>query len=217
MAADNPSWGQQRIANELWLKLGIKVSPSTVRKYLPKQPKPTAGRYASSRRWSAFLRNHSKAVVACDFCVAVTLTFRVLYVFIVIEHACRKILHTSVTANPTAAWTRQQLREAIPSDHAYHFLIHDRDSIFSCALDQSIRNLCLKVLKTPPRTPQANGICEQAIGNLRQGCLDFLIPLSENHLRGQIKAWIRHYNQSRPHMALGPGIPDPPVHLPVTP
>jgi hypothetical protein len=73
------------------------------------------------------------------------------------------------------------------------------------------------VLKTPPRTPQANAICERGIGSLRRDCLDFLIPLSENPLRRQIKAWVAHYNQGRPHMALGPGIPDPPAHLPVPP
>ncbi len=217
MATDNPSWGQQRIANELWLKLGLKVSPRTVRKYLPNRSNPPAGKHVSSQRWSTFLRNHAQMVVACDFCVAVTVTFKVLYVFLVIEHSSRKILHTNVTPHPTAAWTLQQRREAIPSDHGYRFLIHDRDSIFSQSLDQSIRNLGLRVLKTPARTPQANAICERAIGSLRRGCLDFLIPLSENHLRRQIKAWVAHYNQGRPHMALGPGIPDPPAQLPVIP
>ena len=85
------------------------------------------------------------------------------------------------------------------------------------AYDQSVRNLGLRILKTPPRTPRANAICERAIGSLRRGCLDFLIPLSENHLRQQTKTWVTHYNEARPHMALGPGIPDPPEHLPVNP
>ena len=77
------------------------------------------------------MRNHAQAIVACDFCVVVTATFRLLYVFVVIEHATRRILHANVTAHPTAAWTLQQLRDAIPADHGYRFLIHDRDSIFS--------------------------------------------------------------------------------------
>jgi transposase InsO family protein len=147
----------------------------------------------------------------------VTATFKILCVFVIIEHASRKILHTRVTAHHTAPWTLQQLREAIPSDHNYRFLIHDHDSIFSRSLDQLIRNLGLRMLKTPPRTPQANAICERAIGSLRCGRLDFLILLSENPLHRQIKAWVRHYNRGRPYMALGPGIPDPPPELPVAP
>ena len=153
--------------------------------------------------------------MACDFCVVVTATFRRLYVFVLMEHATRRILHINVTAHPTAPWTLQQLREAIPSDHSYRFLIHDRDSIFSAQLDQQVRNLGLKVLKTPVRSPQANALCERLLGTLRRECLDYLIPLSENHVRWILQAWVLHYNAGRPHMSLGPGIPQPPSHLPV--
>src|SRR6266568_2715665 len=136
MARDNPTWGQERIANELLLKLGLRVSPRTVRKYLPKRLDRGPGNRVPSQRWSTFVRNHAQAIVACDFCVVVTASFRLLYVFVLMEHATRRILHVNVTAHPTAPWTLQQLREAIPSDHTYHYLIHDRDSIFSQALDQ---------------------------------------------------------------------------------
>jgi putative transposase len=153
--------------------------------------------------------------VACDFCVAITATFRILYVFVVIEHASRRLLHVNVTAHPTAAWTLQQLREAIPADHGYRFLIHDRDSIFSQVLDRSLGNLGLRVLKTPPRVPQANAICERLLGTLRRECLDFIIPLTAPHLRRLLQEWMAHYNSGRPHMSLGPGIPLPPVLLPV--
>jgi putative transposase len=101
------------------------------------------------------------------------------------------------------------LREAIPPDHTYRFLIHDRDSIFSAPLDQSIRCLGLRVLPTPPRAPQANAICECVLGTLRRECLDFMMPLTENHLRRLVAAWVQHYNEGRPHMSLGPGIPQP--------
>jgi putative transposase len=139
----------------------------------------------------------------------VTATFRLLYVFVVIEHASRRLLHVNVTAHPTAEWTLKQLREAIPADHMYRFLIHDRDAIFSRQLDQRIRNLGLGVLKTPPRCPQANAICERVLGTLRGECLDFLIPFTANHLRQLVVEWVTHYNTGRPHMALGPGIPQP--------
>ena len=214
MARDNPTWGQERIANELLLKLGLRVLPLTVRKYMPKPLDPGRGRPARSQGWRTFVRNHAKGIVACDFCVAITATFRLLYVFVVIEHASRRILHVNVTAHPTAEWTLQQLREAIPSDHDHRFLIHDRDSIFSQALDQSIRHPGLRVLKTPPRAPWANAICERVLGTLRRQCLDLMIPLTENHLRCLLHEWVRHYNEGRPHMSLGPGIPKPPPPLP---
>jgi putative transposase len=215
MGRDNPTWGEERIANELLLKLGLRVSPRTVRKYLPKRLDHGRGKGVPSQRWRTFVRNHAQAIVACDFCVVVTATFRLLYVFVLMEHATRRILHVNVTAHPTAQWTLQQLREAIPSDHRYRFLIHDRDSIFSRELDQHLCNLNLQVLKTPVRTPQANAICERLLGTLRRECLDFLIPLTENHLRRILKAWVSHYNTGRPHMALGPGMPQSSLSLPV--
>jgi putative transposase len=214
MAWDNPLWGEERIANELWLKLGLRVSPRTVRKYLPTRLDRGRGDRVPSQRWRTFVRNHAQAIVACDFCVVATATFKMLYVFMVMEHASRKILHINVTAHPTALWTLQQLRDAIPAEHAYRFLIHDRDAIFSRDLDQRVRHLGLRVLKTPVRSPQANALYERLLGTLRRECLDFLIPLTENHLRRFLTEWVLHYNEGRPHMSLGPGIPQPPPHLP---
>jgi putative transposase len=216
MARENPTWGEERISNELRLKLGLRVSPRTVRKYMPKRQPPGPGKRVSSQRWAPFVRNHAQAIVACDFCLVVTATFRLLYVFVVMEHATRRILHTNVTAHPTASWTLQQLREAIPDGHSYRFLLHDRDSIFSRELDHSIRNLGLRVLKTPPQTPQANALCERLLGTLRRECLDCVIPLTVHHVQRLLAAWVPHYNHGRPHMALGPGIPQPPPSLPVT-
>ena len=111
----------------------------------------------------------------------------------------------------------QQFREAIPADHTYRMFIHDRDSIFSKQVDQGIRNMGLHVLKTPVRTPVANAICERVIGSLRRECLDFMIPLNERHLYHIVREWVGHYNEGRPHMSLGPGIPQPRPALPVTP
>jgi transposase InsO family protein len=215
MARENPSWGEERLANELLLKLGLRVSPRTIRKYLPPRLHPGRGKRVTTQRWRTFVRNHAQAIVACDFCVVVTVTFRLLYVFVLMEHATRRMLHINVTTHPTAPWTLQQLREAIPADHRYHFLIHDRDSIFSVQLDRSIQNLGLRVVKTPPQCPQANALCERLLGTLRRECLDLVIPLTENHLRRIVQAWLPHYNAGRPHMSLGPGMPQPPPGLPI--
>jgi putative transposase len=216
IARNNPTWGQERIANELLLKLGLCVSPRTVRKYMPRSLDPSRRNRVPSQRWRTFVRNHAQGIVACDFCVVVTVTFRLLYVFVVMEHATRRILHAHVTVQPTVAWTLQQLRAAIPADHPYRFLIHDRDGIFSGGLDQRVRNLGLRVLTTPVRSPQANALCERLLGTLRRECLDFMMPLGEHHLRRLLSEWGRHYNAGRPHMSLGPGIPEPPSSLPAS-
>jgi putative transposase len=124
------------------------------------------------------------------------------------EVGTRRIVHCNVTAHPTAAWTLQQLREAIPSDHSYRFLIHDRDSIFSAEVDQQLKAFGLRVLHTPARAPKANAYCERLVGSVRRECLDFMIPLGEKHLRRILSEWVTHYNQGRPHLSLGPGIPE---------
>lgn len=150
-----------------------------------------------------------EAIVACDFCVVVTANFRLLYVFVVMEHASREARHVNVTRHPTAQWTLQQLSEAIPSEPRYRFLIHDRDSIFSADLDRSVRNLGLRVLKTLYRSPRANAHCERLIVSLRREALDWVIPLGERHLRSLLSDWANHYNTGRPHTSLDPGVPLP--------
>ncbi len=207
MAADNPTWGEARIADELLLKLGLSVSPRTIGKYLRDQP---AGRTPDpAQRWLTFVRNHAQAVVACDFFVVVTARFRLLYVFVVVELGRRRILHHNVTTHPTAEWTMQQFREAIPADHSYRFVIHDRARVFSKELDEEVTAMGVRVVQTPVRAPLANSICERLIGTIRRECLDFMIPLGERHLRRVLREWIRHYNRGRPHSSLDPGMPEP--------
>jgi hypothetical protein len=103
MANDNPTWGEERIADELKLKLGIRVSPRTVLKYLDRK-RPDRG---ADQRWATFVRNEAKRIVAWDFFVAVTLSFRVLYVLVAMDIGSRRILHCNVTAHSTAEWTTQ--------------------------------------------------------------------------------------------------------------
>jgi transposase InsO family protein len=213
MAKDNPAWGEERIAAELLLKVGIRISPRTVRRYMPKDRGPQRG--PSSQHGMTFVRNHAKGILACDFFVTVTASFRVLYVFVVMEVGTRRIAHVNVTAHPTADWTLQQVREVVTGEKPYRFLVHDRDSIYSSAFDSAVEAMGLSILKTPFRAPQANGFCERLVGSIRRECLDFLIPLNDRHLRGILKEWVAHYNKGRPHSAQGPGIPEPPEGIPV--
>ena len=205
MARENPTWGEERIADELRLKLGIRVSPRTVARYLDK-PRP---RGVKTQRWKTFVHNHATAIVACDFFVSVTATFRVLYVFVAMEVSSRRILHFNVTAHPTSEWTLQQFREFMAFDHPHRFVIHDRDSIFSTGLDSALQNLGVQVLKTLVRAPMANAFCERLVGTIRRECLDWLIPVGEAHLRRILREWVAHYNRGRPHSSLGPGFPEP--------
>jgi len=144
MATENPLWGEERIANELLVKLGLRVSPRTVRTYMPPR---RPGMPRGDQRWSTFLKNHAKAIIACDFFVAAMASFRMLYVFVVIEHGTRRLAHVNVTANPTADWTLQQLREVLTDDDRHRHLLHDRDRIFSRHLDDSIEALGVEVLR----------------------------------------------------------------------
>jgi putative transposase len=206
MGAENPTWEEERIADELQLKLGIRARPRTVGKYLQsgrpvRTPDP-------KQRWLTFVHNHAKGIVACDFFGVVTATFRTLYVFVIMELGTRRILHQNVTAHPTAEWALQQFREALPDDHPYRFVIHDRDSIFSKDLDRGVKAMGVRVLRTPVRAPKANAVCERLGGSLRRECLDFLIPVSERHLKMTVEEWRIHYNRGRPHSSLGPGVPE---------
>jgi transposase InsO family protein len=173
MAAENRTWGEERIADELLVKLGIRVSPRTVRRYMPSRP-PRAK--PGTQAWSTFVRNHAQTVLASDFCVVVTATFRVIYLFVVLDVGTRRIVHWNVTEHPTADWTGQQFRMIVLGDEGHRFVIHDRDSIYSESVDRTLEAMGLEVLKTPARVPEANSFCERVIGTIRRECLDFVAP-----------------------------------------
>src|SRR5690242_13239657 len=205
LAAENPTWEEKRIADELLLKLQIRLSPRTVAKYSKQPPRPRGSR---DQRWSSFLKNHANAIVACDFFTVVTACSRVIYVFVALEIGSRRLVHFNATEHPTAEWTVQQLREALPGDREYKFLLHDRHKTFSLGLDEEVARWGIEVLKSPAHAPTANAFCERLIGSIRRECLDYVIPLSESHLKRTLREWVNHYNTGRPHQSLGPGIPD---------
>jgi hypothetical protein len=105
---------------------------------MPKSPqRPTDPK----QRWMTFVRNHAKAIIACDFFVVVSATFQLIYAFFIMEIGTRKLLHWNVTAHPRSDWTLQQFRECITGEEGYRFVIHDRDSIYSKDLDISLKHL----------------------------------------------------------------------------
>ena len=197
MARANPTWGEERLANELLLKLGLVVSPRTVGRYLRRMRPPRGGR--PSQRWDTFVRNHASAVLACDFFVTIAASF-----------AFSMSSSSLTSARDGSEWTVQQFRMAITGERAHRYLAHDRAGIFAPAVDAAVASMGLTVLKTPVRTPQANAFCERLIGTIRRECLDWVIPLNERHLRQILTEWVAHYHRGRPHASLGPGLPEPP-------
>jgi putative transposase len=117
-------------------------------------------------------------------------------------------VHWNITEYPTADWTAQQFRSFLIGDEPYRFVVHDRDAVFSPAVDDALRSMDLRVLKTPAHVPQANAFCERLIGTARRECLNHVIVLNERHLRTILAVWVCHYNRGRPHASLGPGIPE---------
>jgi putative transposase len=144
MCRENPGWGAPRIHGEL-LKLGINIRESSVSKYMVHCRKPP------SQTWRTFLENHVAQLVSIDFFTVPTLRFQVLYVFLVLAHDRRRILHCNVTAHPTAEWTGQQLREAFPFEQLPRYLLRDRDAIFGPEFREQVRDMGIReVLSTPP-------------------------------------------------------------------
>ena len=134
MCRENPGWGAPRIHGEL-LKLGIDIGESSVSKYMVRNRKPP------SQTWRTFLENHAQQLVSIDFFTVPTIRFQVLYVFLVLAHDRRRILHFNVTAHPTAEWTGQQLREAFPFDQLPRYLLRDRDAIFGDDFREQVRDM----------------------------------------------------------------------------
>ena len=146
MSKNNSLWGAPRIHCEL-LKLGINVSQATVAKYMVRHPKPP------SHAWRTFLKNHTKQLASIDFFTVPTISFRILYVFLVLSHERRRVVHFNVTSHPTAEWTSQQLLHAFPYDSAPRYLIRDRDRIYGLDLQRLLKDMGISQVLTAPRSP----------------------------------------------------------------
>ena len=138
-----------------------------------------------------------------------------LYVFLVMSHDRRRILHFNVTTSPSARWTAQQIVEAFPYDRAPRYLLHDRDSIFSDSFARRVESMGIKEVVTAPGSPWQNPYCERLIGSIRRECLDHVIVLNERHLMRVLRGYASYYHSSRTHQSLDNDCPDPrPVEPP---
>ena len=202
MARANPLWGAPRIHGELQ-KVGLEISQATVSKYLVRRRTPP------SQTWRTFLANHIGSLVSVDFFTVPTVMFNVLFVFVVLAHDRRRVVHVNVTDAPTAQWTAQQLVEAFPWDTAPRYLLRDRDAVYGIVFSSRVQTLGILEVKTAPRSPWQNPYVERLIGTLRRECLDHLVVLNATHLRRLLRDYLIYYHSARTHLSLDKDAPEP--------
>jgi len=147
-------------------------------------------------------------MVWVDLFTVPTIRFQVLYVFLVLAHDRRRILHFAVTAHPTAEWTAQQLREAFPWDSAPRFLLRDRDRIFGSDFPKQVKEFGIQEVLVAPGVPQQRAYIERVIGTIRRECLDHVIVFNEASLCRHLKSFLEYYHQSRTHLSLEKDTPE---------
>jgi putative transposase len=198
----NPTWGSPRIVGEL-RKLGIYVAKSTVETYRVRHSMPP------SPTWKAFLYNHVKDVVSMDFFVVPTVTYKVLFVLVILVHERRCVVRFHITEHPTTLWTAQQVIEAFPWNEAPRYLLRDRDSVYGASFRQRVRNMGIEEVVIAPRSPWQNPYVERLIGSIRRECLDHVIVLHERHLRRLLAGYFQYYHHWLTHRALDMDCPVP--------
>lgn len=161
MTIENSLWGAKKIQGEL-LKLGILVHKKTIRRYMRQVRKRNSG-----QNWSTFLRNHAQDIWACDFTTVNNLFFKPIYIFVIMHHQTRRIIHFGVTTHPTDEWTAQQLREATPWGQKPKYLIRDNDKKYGSKFKALLDAFGIEDKNTPVKAPRANGLCERYIGSLK--------------------------------------------------
>ncbi len=202
MSRANPLWGAPRIHGELQ-KLGIEISQAAVSKYMVRHRKPP------SQGWRTFLDNHVGDLVSIDFFTVPTVTFRVLFVFVILAHERRRIIHFNVTESPSAKWTAQQIVEAFPWDTAPRYLLRDRDGIYGHEFTSRVDHMGIKGVKAALRSPWQSPYVERLIGTLRRDCIDHVIVVGENHLRRMLRDYLVYYHSCRTHLSLEKDSPEP--------
>jgi hypothetical protein len=208
MSRENPLWGAPGIHGEL-LKLGIEIGETSVSKHMARHRKPP------SRTWRTFIENHVKTMLSADFFTVPTVRFQILYVFLVLAHDRRGILHFGVAAHPTAEWTVQQLHEAFPRDAAPRYLLRDRDRIFGDDFVEQVKTMGIKEVLSAPRPPWRRAYVKRVIGSIRRACQDHVMVFNEAALRGALSSYLTDYHKCGTQLSLEKDAPEPrPVQPP---
>ena len=217
LATENRSWGYQRIQGEL-LKLGHRVSASTVRRILKALRILPAPKRHTDTTWRQFLRTQAATMLATDFFhVDCAVTLQRLYCLFVIEVGSRYVHILGVTAHPDGLWTTQQIRNLLMDlgDHAadFRFLVRDRAGQFTGSFDAVLASTGIQAVKIPPRSPRANAYAERFVLTARTEVTDRMLIFGERHLRSVLAEYVAHYNGRRPHRSrqLRPPRPDHPI------
>ena len=170
--------------------------------YLVRKSKPP------SQTWRTFLNNHASQLASTDFFVVPTVTFRGLFVFIVLAHHRRQVIHFNVTAHPSSEWTAQQIAEAFSWDSAPRYLLHDRDSIYGGPFRQRVRGMGVREVLTAPGSPWQNPYAERLMRSIRRECLDHIVVFNESSLRRTLKSYFSYYHGGRTHLSLEKDAPE---------
>jgi transposase InsO family protein len=202
MSIANPLWGAPRIHGEL-LKLGIDVGQTTVAKYMARRRRPP------SQGWKTFVRNHTDGIASMDLFLVPTISFRLLYGLLILQHGRRELLRVGVTAHPTAEWIARQLTEAYGWQRAPRYIIRDRDRVYGQAVLSRLRAMGIRDRPIAVRSPWQNGCAERLIGSIRRDCLDHVVVFGGRHLRHLLETYQGYYNEARTHLSLEKDAPIP--------
>ena len=219
-SGEQPGWGEDRIADELAIKLGIRQSTSTIRRYMIRRREPRGG-----QTWKTFIRNYASQIFALDFLTQYTAVFSIVYVLVVMEIASRRIVLVNATTSPGLAWVKQQIRQATEWGKMPRFLLHDNDGVFGqfrdrkprgkkgrryrCHLDVWLADVMgIEGVPIPYGAPNASPHIERFNRTLREEALNHFIFLNVGHVLRVCRKYVEFYNRARPSQALH-AIPDP--------